>query len=96
MNPYASLIRDTSGNFYGTTFQGGTANTGVVYKIDTTGRESVLYSFTGGTDGRYPQAGVNRDASGNLYGTTISGGKNGAGTVFRLSGGARDSRAAAE
>lgn len=46
--------------------------------------ESVLYSFTGGTDGGSPQGGVILDSKGNLYGTTESGGANSAGTVFEL------------
>ncbi len=78
-NPYAGVIRDPAGNLYGTTFYGGAANAGVVYKIDATGRETVLYSFTGGNDGNNPLAGVVRDPAGNLYGTTISGGASQAG-----------------
>lgn len=48
---------------------------GVVYEVDTTGHETVLYSFTGGADGANPQhAGVIRDSAGDLYGTTAGGG----------------------
>ena len=68
------MIRDSAGNLYGTTTGGGAANAGVVYKLDTTGQETVLYSFTGGADGANPDAGVIRDSAGNLYGTTTDGG----------------------
>src|ERR1022692_4722410 len=68
-NPQAGVIGDSSGNLYGTTYYGGTANAGVVYKVDSTGHETVLYSFTGQPDGAYPAAGVIRDSGGNLYGT---------------------------
>ncbi len=46
-NPYAGVIRDDAGNLYGTTVSGGTGGGGVVYKVDPTGQESMLYSFTG-------------------------------------------------
>src|SRR6266478_4006160 len=48
----AGVIRDSAGNLYGTTPYGGRANAGVVYKLDPTGHETVLHSFTGGADGR--------------------------------------------
>jgi uncharacterized repeat protein (TIGR03803 family) len=83
-NPYAGVIRDSVGNLYGTTFYGGTTNTGVVYKIDTAGKETVLYNFQGGTDGRYPFGGVVMDPAGNLYGTTYIGGTSGDGVVYKL------------
>jgi uncharacterized repeat protein (TIGR03803 family) len=57
----------------------------VVFKLDTSGRETVLHTFTGGTDGGEPEAGVIRDSGGNLYGTTFSGGAAGAGVVYMLS-----------
>lgn len=85
-NPIAHLIRDTSGNLYGTTEFGGTKGYGTIFKVDRAGSESILYSFTNGSDGAYPVAGVARDASGNLYCTTMvadSGAE--PGTVFKLS-----------
>jgi uncharacterized repeat protein (TIGR03803 family) len=83
--PYAGVIRDSAGNLYGTTYSGG-ANTyyGTVYEVDTAGSETVLYSFTGGTDGYNPYAGVIGDSSGNLFGTTYSGGTGGGGVVFKI------------
>ena len=59
--PNAGVIRDSAGNLYGTTYCGGAASAGVVFKLDTAGNETVLYSFTGGTDGGTPNAGVIRD-----------------------------------
>jgi uncharacterized repeat protein (TIGR03803 family) len=83
-NPYSSLIRDAAGNFYGTTFGGGGSELGTVFKLDTTGKETVLHSFTGMPDGLGPYAGLLRDAAGNLYGTTNFGGGSNMGTVFKL------------
>jgi uncharacterized repeat protein (TIGR03803 family) len=73
------LVRDSKGNLYGTTYFGGDINLcngscGVVYKLDTAGNETVLHTFTGGSDGAFPVAGLAVDRSGNLYGTTQGGG----------------------
>ena len=82
--PYGSLIADSSGNLYGTTDGGGASSAGVVFKLDRSGNETVLYTFTGGADGGYPLAGLIRDPAGNLYGTTNGGGASGAGVVFKI------------
>jgi uncharacterized repeat protein (TIGR03803 family) len=83
--PLAGLVRDASGNLYGTTFGGGTSNLGVVFRLDPIRTETVRYSFLGGTDGWGPEAGLVRDSAGNLYGTTGGGGASGGyGTVFKL------------
>jgi uncharacterized repeat protein (TIGR03803 family) len=82
-----SLAVDTKGNFYGTTQLGGdpTCMCGVVFKLTTTGKETVLHTFTGGaTDGSYPLSGVNPDTKGNLYGTAFGGGANGKGIAFTI------------
>lgn len=88
-NPSAGLVRDSAGNLYGTTFAGGVANVGAVFKVDANGNETVLYSFKGSPDGENPTAGLLRDSAGNLYGTTIFGGitslQDSWGTVFKLS-----------
>ena len=78
------MARDSAGNLYGTTAGGGTASAGVVFKVDTSGNETVLYSFTGGADGGTPYAGVVLGPNGNLYGTTIGGGQTNAGVVFGI------------
>jgi uncharacterized repeat protein (TIGR03803 family) len=81
--PLTPVVRDSAGNLYGTTSAGGTSGAGVVYKVDATGHETVLYSFTGGVDGSDPQ-GVIRDSAGNLYGTTYAGGTKNSGVVFEV------------
>jgi uncharacterized repeat protein (TIGR03803 family) len=87
VNPKAGLILDSSGNLYGTTSGGGANGGGTVFKLDTSGVETVLYSFCSVAlcaDGSTPLAGVIQDASGNLYGTTYVGGANGGGVVFKV------------
>jgi uncharacterized repeat protein (TIGR03803 family) len=82
--PQAGMIRDSAGNLYGTTADGGTYFSGTVFKLEQAGTETTLYSFTGGSDGAYPYAGLIQDRAGNLYGTTEWGGNYGFGTVFKL------------
>jgi uncharacterized repeat protein (TIGR03803 family) len=78
--PQGNVIRDRAGNLYGTAINGGDlsgcngSGCGVVFKLDGSGKETVLYSFTGGADGAYPATGLVRDEAGNLYGTTHGGG----------------------
>jgi uncharacterized repeat protein (TIGR03803 family) len=84
-NPQASLVMDAAGDLYGTTNGGGAFGAGTVFRMTAGKRkETVLYSFAGGTDGANPQASLAMDAAGNLYGTTTAGGSNGSGTVFKL------------
>ena len=71
---YAGLIQGSDGNLYGTTYQGGTTNSGTVFKITPQGHETVLYSFAGGNDGLFPTAALIQGSDGNLYGTTLKGG----------------------
>lgn len=78
------LIRGATGNFYGTTQEGGAYNYGTVFKLDPSGVVTILSSFTNGADGGLPYAGLFLDPEGNLYGTTWQGGDFGLGTVFRL------------
>jgi uncharacterized repeat protein (TIGR03803 family) len=83
--PGATLILDAKGNLYGTTSSGGgSSNVGTVFRVSKTGKETVLYRFTGSTDGAFPESGLVMDAKGNLYGTASEGGGSGDGTVFRL------------
>ena len=82
--PYSSLVRDSAGNLYGTTAVGGAAGFGTVFKMGKTGKETVLYSFSGGADGANPWAGLTWGPKGHLYGTTEGGGTAGFGTVFKI------------
>jgi uncharacterized repeat protein (TIGR03803 family) len=86
--PYAGLVQATDGNFYGTASGGGAHRTGTVFKITPSGTLTTLHSFcskSGCTDGESPHAGLVQATDGNFYGTTSSGGANGAGTVFKIS-----------
>jgi uncharacterized repeat protein (TIGR03803 family) len=79
-NPQAALIRDHEGNLYGTTFGGGDLSKcggvgcGVVFRLDRSSKETVLYRFEAGLDGAGPAANLLRDQRGNLYSTTHGGG----------------------
>jgi len=86
-HPWGGVTFDQSGNLYGTTVSGGANGAGAVYKLTPSGSgwtETVIYSFTGGTDGATPYAGLIFDQAGNLYGAAASGGTTNGGTVFEL------------
>jgi uncharacterized repeat protein (TIGR03803 family) len=89
--PVAGLTPDGTGNYYGVTFYGGANDMGVAFKLSKTSsgwRETVLHTFTGGADGGNPEGTLARDAAGNLYGTTDSGGhSNGVAFVLTHSSG---------
>jgi uncharacterized repeat protein (TIGR03803 family) len=99
ISPEAGLIFDKEGALYGTTYYGGYgvsgchpdavyAGCGTVFRLTSRGqktwKETVLYSFTGGSDGAFPVGGLIADEQGALYGTTSEAGSGGNGTVFRL------------
>jgi len=83
--PMAGLTPDSAGNLYGTTFGGGTFNCGTIFRVTSSGQETVAHSFAGGTDGANPTASLTRDNGGNFYGTTEFGGLNSLGSIFQLS-----------
>lgn len=83
-SPNGGLVTDAEGNLYGTTTYGGAFGNGTVFEVTPSGTETVLYNFTGGSDGDRPFAGVFRDQKGNFYGTTFWGGANSRGNVFEL------------
>lgn len=87
--PVSGLTQSIDGNFYGTTSQGGgPLSKGTVFKITPAGTLTTLYTFCSQeptcTDGSTPMAGLLRGTDGNFYGTTELGGRNNAGTVFRI------------
>lgn len=97
--PTAGLLLDSDGNLFGTTQFGGIITRrcplgcGVVFKLTPNGSETVIYAFTGFSDGGYPQATLIQDSQGNLYGTTEGGGllqdvvhqeNDGCGVIFRI------------
>jgi uncharacterized repeat protein (TIGR03803 family) len=81
--PIGDLIRDSAGNLYGVTALGGTGGgDGTIFKVDSSGQETVLYSFPDEAGGVYPQGPLVRDAEGNFFGVTA--GNYQCGTVFKL------------
>ncbi len=89
--PYAGLVRSRHGDFYGTTYQGGSngTNDGTVFRITPEGNITSLYSFcsqSGCADGYFPYAGLIQATDGYFYGTTLFGGTGGqeSGTAFRI------------
>ncbi len=82
--PFAGLVQDSGGNFYGTTTAGGAYGAGTVFKLAADGTFTSLYSFSGGNDGSNCSGGLLLASDGNLYGTTVGGGVYGLGTVFRI------------
>jgi uncharacterized repeat protein (TIGR03803 family) len=83
-NPNAGLIRDSDGNLYGTTVNGGGSNSGIIFKIDPAGVFTVLHDLNGGSDGAYPYSELVLGDDGNLYGSTVSGGGSDHGVVFKI------------
>ena len=90
--PYAGLVQATNGDLYGTTGFGGascadTGGCGTIFKITKSGALTTLHSFcsqNGCPDGKKPFAGLIQATNGNLYGTTVGGGANGGGTLFKI------------
>ena len=97
--PVAGLIMDSSGNLYGTTEYGGVGSLGsrgygdgTVFELAKGSSTITTLASFNGANGQVPQAGLIMDSSGNLYGTTESGGANGDGTVFEVVQAAASSR----
>lgn len=91
--PSSGVLADAQGNLYGTTVAGGTSGNGAVYELSPPSQgganwtEKVLYSFSGGADGAFPERGIVMDGAGNLFVTAFHGGDAncGCGALIRLS-----------
>ena len=86
--PVGQLLRDTAGNLYGITTDGGPDNQGEVFEYTGGGKFKVLHTFAG-ADGAYPECSLIQDRAGDIYGTTEGGGSNNNGAVFEIQSGGR-------
>jgi uncharacterized repeat protein (TIGR03803 family) len=84
--PDSGVTLGTDGNFYGTTFSGGTAGFGTVFKLSPSGILTTLYNFTAGNDGALPIAPPIQGTDGNYYGTTcpLCNGAPGNGSIYKI------------
>jgi uncharacterized repeat protein (TIGR03803 family) len=81
------LVRDASGNYYGTSDSGGDFGFGYIYKLSPAGggwTQTTLYSFGAGDSGKGPSGNITMDQQGGLYGVTLAGGQFGWGVVYKL------------
>jgi uncharacterized repeat protein (TIGR03803 family) len=78
--PYGSIIPASDGNFYGTTYQGGSGRSGVIYQMTPTGTLKVLYNFKDGA----PFAGLVQATDGKFYGAASRGGTGAVGDLFQI------------
>ena len=82
---YVTLVQGTNGSLYGTTYAGGTNLAGTIFSVTTSGTQTLLYSFKGGTkDGANPTGGLTLGTDGNFYGTTQQGGTATQGILFKI------------
>jgi uncharacterized repeat protein (TIGR03803 family) len=82
--PTGILVQGKDGDFYGTTYSGGSNGLGTIFKISSTKVYKLIHSFTGDPDGTHPLAGMIAGSDGNLYGTTTTGGSHNGGSVYKL------------
>jgi uncharacterized repeat protein (TIGR03803 family) len=83
--PLTGVTLDEAGDLYGATVSGGSYGEGAVFELEhKSWTESVLYSFTGGSDGAYPEFGAVTIKAGNIYGTAAGGGADSLGVVYEL------------
>jgi uncharacterized repeat protein (TIGR03803 family) len=85
--PKGPLVQAANGDLYGTTTGGGKYDSGTVFKITPSGTLTTLHSFCaegGCPDGVGPGVGLIQATDGNMYGTTVGGGANTQGTIFKI------------
>jgi uncharacterized repeat protein (TIGR03803 family) len=83
--PSCRLRRGNDGNLYGVTFYGGYFDLGTFFRITPAGDLTVLYSFSGGTNGQGPNSSLLLTSGGDFYGTTVEGGPTNNGTIYKIS-----------
>ena len=86
-DPYAGIVQGTNGEFYGTTDGGGATNYGTVFKMTRSGSLTTLDSFCNQYGCTAVPSGLVQATNGDFYGTSIFGGINNAGTVFKITPG---------
>jgi uncharacterized repeat protein (TIGR03803 family) len=84
-SPYGSLVQGLDGSLYGMTNSGGTTGYGTIFKCDTSGNLTTIYTFKNNGDGGIPYGSLIQASDSNFYGMTYSGGAFNNGTVFKLS-----------
>lgn len=80
----ARLIQASDGNFYGTSYGGGSSNAGTLFRVSPAGTFTLLKTFTGAPDGANPIASLLQASDGSIYGTATTGGNIGNGEIFRI------------
>lgn len=90
VEPDGGLVQGTNGNLFGTTFIGGAYGEGTVFKISPAGKLTTIYSFCASgsacPDGTGPAGTLVQANNGDFYGTTVGGGANALGTIFKITG----------
>ncbi|MEO8350910.1 MAG: choice-of-anchor tandem repeat GloVer-containing protein [Chthoniobacteraceae bacterium] len=82
--PTGGLVIGNDGNFYGTTAYGGDIGGGTFFQMTPGGEVTILYSFSASESGSQPRGTLVKDPDGNFFGTTVYGGADGFGTIFRI------------
>jgi len=82
--PNGSLIQGTDGALYGMTPQGGSSNSGTIFKINPDGSAHTVQHYFNNTNGAYPVGSLTQGSNGALYGMTNSGGSSNSGTIFKI------------